>query len=174
MAGKLICFYSQKIWIVTIIAFFKKEAHLKRTAVYCGKSGLCLSNQIGSKKELTELQNSVHDCQCGQLGNMAVYQCIRSVRYYWIIPRSPTLEGVVQSQLVSFYSFLLSTSRRLHLNSTLRLLRLHTRPHLFVPNLTRTSILNKRPIWSYPLSGRLFGDLLALFFYFIRFLLQVI
>ena len=55
--------------VVTIIAFFAKEAHLKRTAVYCGKSGLCLSNQIGSKKELTELQNSVYGCQC-QLGNM--------------------------------------------------------------------------------------------------------
>ena len=33
--------------------------------------------------------------------------------------------------------------------------------------------LMKRPIWSYPLSSRLFGDLLAPFFHFIRFLLRV-
>lgn len=136
MALKLICFYSQKICIVTI-AFFAKEAHLKRTATYCGKSGLCLSNQIGSKKK--SLLNYKTVCMAANASWGTCCAPVGKVRKVWLdntVFRNP---GGSCAFSVGFFSplflFLLSTSRRLHWNTTLRLLRLHTRPHLFVPNL---------------------------------------
>ena len=137
MAVKLICFYSQKICIVTI-AFFAKEAHLKRTAVYCGKSGLCLSNQIGSKKRVDWTQYKT----VSMAANASWGTCcapVGKVCKVWLDNTVFSDAGGSCAFSVGFFStlflFLLSTSRRLHRNSTLRLFRLHTRPHLFVPNL---------------------------------------
>ena len=114
-------------------------------------------------------------------GEHAVHQWVRPVRHDWIIPCSATLEGVVHSQLVSFHPCFFSCYQPVggFTETLLYAYSVYTHDHICSSQTwkiqTSTSILNKRPIWSYPLSGRrLFGDLLALFFYFIRFLLRVI
>ena len=114
-------------------------------------------------------------------GEHAVHQWVRSVRYDWIIPCSATQEGVVHSQLVSFQPCFFSCCQPVggFTETLLYAYSVYTHDHICSSQTwkiqTSTSILNKRPIWSYPLSGRrLFGDLLALFFYFIQFLLRVI
>ena len=114
-------------------------------------------------------------------GEHAVHQWVRCVRYDWIIPCSATLEGVVHSQLVSFQPCFFSCCQPVggFTETLLYAYSVYTHDHICSSQTwkiqTSTSILNKRPIWSYPLSGRrLFGDLLALFFYFIQFLLRVI
>lgn len=110
--------------------FIAKKVHLKRvvsivpchTSVHQAKSAV--------KKSRQKLQNSAYGCRC-QLGNMAVDRCVRSVTYHWITLRSPMLEGVMQSQLVSFHRPFEAGSLKLYLTPT----HLSWRSHLFVPNL---------------------------------------
>lgn len=143
--------------------FIAKKVHLKRvvsivpchTSVHQAKSAV--------KKSRQKLQNSAYGCRC-QLGNMAVDRCVRSVTYHWITLRSPILEGVMQSQLVSFHRPFEAGSLKLYLTPTPFILEItFIRPKL--ENFRRT-----------PRScGCLFGDLLGAFvFFFIRFLLRVI
>ena len=138
MAVKVICFYSQKIWIVTIIAFFEKEAHLQRTAVYCGKSQACVyQTKPAVKKRWLNYKTVSMAANAASWGTCCAP--VGKVRKVWLDNTVFRDAGGSCAFSFGFFStlflFLLSTIRRLHWNSTLRLFRLHTRPHLFVPNV---------------------------------------
>lgn len=153
MAVKVICFYSQKIWIVTI-AFFEKEAHLTGEQRSTVASQACVYQTKSAVKKSWLNYKTV--CMAA---NASWGTCCAPVRKVRKVPLDNTaFRDAGRSCAVSVGFFLLflvvnqsEASLKLYLTPTP-----FTRSHLFVPNLTRTSILNKRPIWSYPLSGRFF------------------